>query len=184
VFALEMLKWVDTNYHYMVPEFLPTTEFTLSSTKVFDEFSEALALGIVTKPVLIGILFLIPIILSLSTLSTQYLFLSGPITFLSIGKAKQAFDKIATLLPKLVPLYVTVLQKLSALGAKYIQIDEPVLVKDLEPSVLDAFKYVNEARREEMESINMDIQDCLRTDCGRIGRNQHQTRPCHLLRRY
>lgn len=59
MYALEMLKWFDTNYHYMVPEFLPTTEFSLSSSKVFDEFSEALALGIVTKPVLIGNLTLI-----------------------------------------------------------------------------------------------------------------------------
>jgi len=117
MYALEMLKWLDTNYHYMVPEFLPTTEFALSSTKVFDEFSEALALGIVTKPVLIG-----------------------PLTFLLLGKAKQQFDRVATLLPKLLPLYVTVLQKLSALGAKYIQIDEPVLVKDLSASEVEAFK--------------------------------------------
>jgi len=117
VFALEMLKWFDTNYHYMVPEFLPTTEFSLSSSKVFDEFSEALALGITTKPVLIG-----------------------PLTFLLLGKAKQEFDVLTTLLPRLVPLYETVLKKLSQLGAQWIQVDEPVLVKDLEPNVVEAVR--------------------------------------------
>ena len=52
--AGEMTKWFDTNYHYIVPEFQAGTTFTLSSTKPFDEFAEALALGITTKPVLIG----------------------------------------------------------------------------------------------------------------------------------
>ncbi len=53
--ALEMLKWFDTNYHYLVPEFHADTQFTISSQKVFNEFAEALALGITTKPVLLGI---------------------------------------------------------------------------------------------------------------------------------
>ncbi len=53
-FASEMTKWFDTNYHYIVPEFQADTEFKLSATKIFDEFSEALVLGIKTKPVLVG----------------------------------------------------------------------------------------------------------------------------------
>lgn len=117
IFALEMLKWLDINYHYLVPEFLPTTQFAVSSSKVFDEFSEALALGITTKPVLIG-----------------------PLTFLLLGKEKQDFDKVEVLLPRLLPQYVAVLQKLATLGAKWIQLDEPALVKDLTPSDLEAYR--------------------------------------------
>jgi hypothetical protein len=64
----------------------------------------------------------------------------GPLTFLLLGKAKQEFDVLTTLLPRLVPLYETVLKKLSQLGAQWIQVDEPVLVKDLEPNVVEAVK--------------------------------------------
>jgi len=117
VFALEMLKWLDTNYHYMVPEFLPTTQFSLASTKVFDEFSEASALGIVTKPVLIG-----------------------PLTFLLLGKEKAEFDKISVLLPRLLLVYAEVIRRLAALGARFIQFDEPVLTKDVSPNHRQAFK--------------------------------------------
>ncbi|HCO24205.1 MAG TPA: 5-methyltetrahydropteroyltriglutamate--homocysteine S-methyltransferase, partial [Gimesia maris] len=54
VAALEMTKWFDTNYHYLVPEFKPNQQFQLASTKVIDEFLEAKALGIETRPVLLG----------------------------------------------------------------------------------------------------------------------------------
>jgi 5-methyltetrahydropteroyltriglutamate--homocysteine methyltransferase len=110
-FASEMTKWFDTNYHYIVPEFHSGTVFRLSSMKVFDEFSEALALGIRTKPVLIG-----------------------PVTYLKLGKVQDArnpsFDRLE-LLPLLLPVYVEVLQKLAALGAEWVQLDEPVLALDL-----------------------------------------------------
>jgi len=108
VFALEMLKWFDTNYHYMVPEFTTQTRFALSSNKIFEQYTEAKNLGIQTKPVLIG-----------------------PLTFLLLGKAKENFDKLSTLLPTLVPLYVQVLKKLADLGATWVQIDEPYLIYDL-----------------------------------------------------
>src|SRR5690606_1928052 len=52
--ALEMTKWFDTNYHYLVPEFRKNQEFQLLSTKVIDEYYEARQLGITTKPVLLG----------------------------------------------------------------------------------------------------------------------------------
>jgi len=108
VFALEMLKWFDTNYHYMVPEFTENIKFSLASDKIFEQFSEAKELGYHTKPVLLG-----------------------PLTFLLLGKAKGSFDKLSVLLPQLVPLYVQVLKKLAQLGAQWVQIDEPYLIYDL-----------------------------------------------------
>jgi 5-methyltetrahydropteroyltriglutamate--homocysteine methyltransferase len=110
-FASEMTKWFDTNYHYIVPEFQSGTQFKLSATKIFDEFSEALALGLKTKPVLIG-----------------------PVTYLKLGKVQDAgnpsFNRLE-LLPRLLPVYIEVLQKLSALGAEWIQLDEPIFALDL-----------------------------------------------------
>jgi 5-methyltetrahydropteroyltriglutamate--homocysteine methyltransferase len=106
--ALEMTKWFDTNYHYLVPEFTKDQEFRLSATKPFDEFSEAKVLGITTKVVLLG-----------------------PITFLYLGKARGTnFDRL-DLLPRLLPLYQEVLSKLVLLGAKWVQFDEPILSTDL-----------------------------------------------------
>jgi 5-methyltetrahydropteroyltriglutamate--homocysteine methyltransferase len=109
--ACEMTKWFDTNYHYLVPEFRAATQFRLSSTKVFDEFSEALALGIVTKPVLIG-----------------------PVTYLTLGKVHDPehphFNRFE-LLDRLLPVYVEVLRRLESLGAEWVQLDEPVFSLDL-----------------------------------------------------
>ncbi|MFZ5495138.1 MAG: 5-methyltetrahydropteroyltriglutamate--homocysteine S-methyltransferase [Verrucomicrobiota bacterium] len=112
-YASEMTKWFDTNYHYIVPEFRADTQFKLSATKIFDEFSEALALGIKTKPILVG-----------------------PVTYLKLGKvhdpAHPAFNRL-DLLPRLLPVYIAVLQKLAALGAEWVQLDEPVFALDLTP---------------------------------------------------
>ena len=108
-FASEMTKWFDTNYHYIVPEFTQNTAFKLSSSKPFDEFSEALALGIRTKPVLIG-----------------------PLTYLYLGKSHDAgFDRL-DLLEHILPVYAEVLQRLAALGAEWVQFDEPILALDLD----------------------------------------------------
>jgi 5-methyltetrahydropteroyltriglutamate--homocysteine methyltransferase len=107
--ALEMTKWLDTNYHYLVPELEPDQEFQLSSTKPFDEFREALSLGIVTKPVLLG-----------------------PLSFLRLSKCKDnAFDRLS-LLEKLVPTYALILRELRRLGAAWIQLDEPILAMDMD----------------------------------------------------
>src|SRR5205085_834561 len=93
VTAMEMTKWFDTNYHYIVPEFEPGQTFRLSSSKPVDEFLEAKALGIQTKPVLIG-----------------------PVTFLLLGKTRTArFDRLA-LLDALLPVYAEVLSRLGASG--------------------------------------------------------------------
>src|SRR5437763_815456 len=116
VTAMEMTKWFDTNYHYLVPEFEPGQAFRLSSSKPVDEFQEAKALGIQTKPVLIG-----------------------PVTFLLLGKARTArFDRL-TLLDALLPVYAEVLSRLAAAGATWVQLDEPCLALDRTPPERDAF---------------------------------------------
>ena len=107
--AMEMTKWFDTNYHYIVPEFRKDQEFELFGTKVFDEYTEAKALGIEAKPVLIG--------------AVSYLLLGKE-------KGKEAFDRI-DLIDKLLPVYIQILQKLAAQGATWVQIDEPYLAMDL-----------------------------------------------------
>ena len=118
--AMEMTKWFDTNYHYIVPEFKKDQEFKLFGTKVFDEFAEAKALGIETKPVLIG-----------------------PVSYLLLGKekGKEAFDRI-DLIDKLLPVYIDVLKKLAAQGAIWIQIDEPYLAMDLNEKERQTIKSV------------------------------------------
>ncbi|MDB6135147.1 MAG: 5-methyltetrahydropteroyltriglutamate--homocysteine S-methyltransferase [Verrucomicrobiales bacterium] len=109
--ASEMTKWLDTNYHYIVPEFQADTQFTLSGTKVFDEFEEAKSLGLNAKPVLIG-----------------------PVTYLSFGKVQDRdhpdFDPF-TLLDNLLDVYAEIIGKLAAAGAPWIQLDEPVFSMDL-----------------------------------------------------
>ncbi|MDD2241013.1 MAG: 5-methyltetrahydropteroyltriglutamate--homocysteine S-methyltransferase [Kiritimatiellae bacterium] len=113
--ALEMTKWFDTNYHYLVPELSADQSFHLASTKPFDEFAEALALGIRTMPVLIG-----------------------PLTFLQLAKPSGAdFDRFS-LLPRLVPVYAEALRRLHDLGAHWVQLDEPAFCLDLAPAQLTA----------------------------------------------
>ena len=109
--ALEMTKWFDTNYHYMVPELSADQTFALASTKPLDEFLEAKALGIHTRPVILG-----------------------PVTFLKLAKpGGPAFNPVS-LLPKLLPVYGKLLQELRKAGADWVQIDEPCLALDLEPA--------------------------------------------------
>ena len=116
--ASEMTKWFDTNYHYIVPEFRADTSFAISATKPFDEFAEALAMGIRTKPVLLG-----------------------PLTYLFLGKSHdEGFDRLA-LLERLLPVYGEVLAKLSVQGAEWIQIDEPILALDLDAEWQAAFVF-------------------------------------------
>jgi 5-methyltetrahydropteroyltriglutamate--homocysteine methyltransferase len=115
--ALEMTKWFDTNYHYLVPEFSDDQTFRLSSNKPFDEFNEAKSLGHITKPIILG-----------------------PLTFLLLGKSDTQGFKTLNLLDKIIPIYKEVIGKLSDLGAEWIQIDEPILVKDLDEEVISRIK--------------------------------------------
>ncbi|MBN2292068.1 MAG: 5-methyltetrahydropteroyltriglutamate--homocysteine S-methyltransferase, partial [Pirellulales bacterium] len=106
--ALEMTKWFDTNYHYLVPEFEPDQQFILGSTKPLDEFAEAKALGIHTRPVLLG-----------------------PVSFLLLGKSLTADGDTLDHLDAILPVYEKLLKLLNNEGADWVQIDEPCLVTDL-----------------------------------------------------
>lgn len=117
VVAMEMTKWFDTNYHYIVPELDSSTNFSLASTKVIDEYEEAKSQGINGRPVIIG-----------------------PVTFLLLGKShKEEFDRLS-LLPQILPVYEEVLKRLSDAGATCVQIDEPCLVLDLDEKAKQAYQ--------------------------------------------
>ncbi|SDG38570.1 5-methyltetrahydropteroyltriglutamate--homocysteine S-methyltransferase [Paraburkholderia phenazinium] len=117
--AMEMTKWFDTNYHYLVPELGPDTTFNGGVSWFFDEIDEALALNLPVKPVLIG-----------------------PITYLWLSKSQTpGFDRLS-LLPKLVIRYVRILDALKQRGIEWVQIDEPALCLDLEGEWLEAFSAV------------------------------------------
>lgn len=115
VSPLEMTKWFDTNYHYLVPELGPDTSFAADPAEPVGHFREALDLGMRTRPVLVG-----------------------PITFLVLAKSTVAgFDSLA-LLDRLVPAYADVLAALADAGAQWVQMDEPVLTQDQPAHVLAA----------------------------------------------
>ena len=121
VTAMEMTKWFDTNYHYIVPELTADQRFALTSTKALDEYLEAREAGIETVPVLLG-----------------------PVSYLLLGKVHgedgevdHGFDRLG-LLDALLPVYEELLGRLAAAGAAWIQIDEPTLVQDRTREELDA----------------------------------------------
>jgi 5-methyltetrahydropteroyltriglutamate--homocysteine methyltransferase len=122
--ALEMVKWFDSNYHYVKPTLQDNQTFSLAKDpKPVREFLEAKEAGFQTRPVLLG-----------------------PVSFLALGKADRgsSVDPI-TLLDKLVPVYIELLKALKAAGAESVQIDEPVLVFDLRDEIKNAFKPAYEA---------------------------------------
>jgi 5-methyltetrahydropteroyltriglutamate--homocysteine methyltransferase len=107
---LEMTKWFDSNYHYLVPEIGPDTAFSLHAERILAEFAEAKAAGYLTRPVIVG-----------------------PVTFLLLAKpADGAPDGFRPLdrLGDLVPVYAELLSELQAAGAEWVQIDEPALVSE------------------------------------------------------
>ncbi|MBR8638893.1 5-methyltetrahydropteroyltriglutamate--homocysteine S-methyltransferase [Streptomyces tuirus] len=118
VAPLEMTKWFDTNYHYLVPELGPDTVFTADSAKQVAELKEALALGLTARPVLVG--------------PVTYLLLAKPAPGVSAD-----FEPL-TLLDRLLPVYAEVLADLRAAGAEWVQLDEPALVQDRTPAELNA----------------------------------------------
>lgn len=114
--AAEMTKWFDTNYHYIVPEFSAKTEFKLNSQKIFKEFKLCKNLGLNPKPVILG-----------------------PVSYLILGKSISAnFNKLS-LLDKLIPVYQEIFDKLKALGAEWIQVDEPALAFNLSSEQKELF---------------------------------------------
>ena len=124
VSALEMTKWFDTNYHYLVPELKSDQKFKISSQKPFEEFKEAQSAGYKTKPVLLG-----------------------PITFLLLSKSTEGKNTL-DLLDNLLPVYLEIVKKLNDLGAEWIQIDEPIFVKDLDVGVVSKIKKTLNAIKE------------------------------------
>jgi 5-methyltetrahydropteroyltriglutamate--homocysteine methyltransferase len=115
VHAGEMTKWFDTNYHYIVPEFDIDTTFSLDASPLLKQIEQARALGVSAKPVIIG-----------------------PLTYLWLGKVKDDSDKLA-LLPRLLPVYAALLERLAAAGIEWVQVDEPALVTELSPAWRQAF---------------------------------------------
>ncbi|MFD9065122.1 5-methyltetrahydropteroyltriglutamate--homocysteine S-methyltransferase [Kitasatospora purpeofusca] len=117
VAPLEMTKWFDTNYHYLVPELGPDTVFVANPAKAVGELAEALALGHEARPVLVG-----------------------PVTYLLLAKPAPGvaadFEPI-TLLDRLLPVYAELLAALKAAGADWAQLDEPALVQDRTPAELN-----------------------------------------------
>ncbi|MET3113415.1 5-methyltetrahydropteroyltriglutamate--homocysteine methyltransferase [Pedobacter sp. CG_S7] len=125
IIAMEMTKWFDTNYHYIVPEFYKDQQFKLFSTKIADEYEEAKRLGLFTKPVILG-----------------------PITYLLLGKEKEAGFHRISLIKNLLPVYIQLLQQLSARNVEWVQFDEPFLAMDLTEDEKRAFLMVyKEIRR-------------------------------------
>ncbi len=112
--ALEMTKWFDTNYHYIVPELHAGQSFALRGDKPVAEFLEARAAGFDARPVLLG-----------------------PVSFLRLSKTSDGSDPLA-LLDALLPVYAELLSKLHAAGAEWVQVDEPVLVLDLDDATRNA----------------------------------------------
>jgi 5-methyltetrahydropteroyltriglutamate--homocysteine methyltransferase len=130
--AMEMTKWFDTNYHYIVPEWEPAQRFRLASTKPFTAFAESREHGIHTRPVLVG-----------------------PISLLLLGKSSHPeFDPL-TLLEQLVPIYATVLERLAQLGATWVQIDEPCLVLDLSPAARQAYAHAYNQLHTAVPELNL-----------------------------
>lgn len=139
--AMEMTKWFDTNYHYLVPEWSAGLTFRPDTSKLLSEIREARALGIQTRPVLIG-----------------------PVTLLLLGKPVGDFD-VTLLLPKLISAYQQVLAELHAEGITDVQIDEPMLVTDLGPWDKQAFRSVYE------QLVKVPLKIMLTTYFGELGDN-------------
>ncbi|MGI4728285.1 MAG: 5-methyltetrahydropteroyltriglutamate--homocysteine S-methyltransferase [Janthinobacterium lividum] len=117
--AMEMTKWFDTNYHYLVPEIKADQQFKIFSERVFAEFAAAKqAIGKTPKPVLLG-----------------------PVSYLLCGKEKEAGFNRIDLIKKLVPVYVEIINNLENYGAEWIQLDEPYLAMDLSDEEKKAFDY-------------------------------------------
>jgi len=118
VTAMEMTKWFDTNYHYIVPEWRAGQRFRLSSTKPFDELAEAQAQGVPAKPVLVG-----------------------PLSLVLLGKAQdEGMDLLGETLDGVVAVYGETIERLAAAGAAWIQLDEPCLAQDRSPAELAALR--------------------------------------------
>jgi len=115
---LELTKWFDTNYHYLVPELGPGTDFRLAGDKPLREYAEARSLGIETRPVILG-----------------------PVSFLLLSKPSEPGFRPLILLDLLLDVYVKLLGDLHAAGARWVQLDEPALAADRSREELEALRH-------------------------------------------
>lgn len=132
--AMEMTKWFDTNYHYIVPEFYKNQQFRLTSNKIFNEFAGAKQAGINAKPVIIGL-----------------------VSYLLLGKEKeQGFDKL-DLAQNLLPVYIEILTQLQKQGAEWIQFDEPFLALDLTEKAKETYQWIYQEIRTQFPKLKFII---------------------------
>ncbi|WP_271406454.1 5-methyltetrahydropteroyltriglutamate--homocysteine S-methyltransferase [Tenacibaculum soleae] len=130
--AMEMTKWFDTNYHYIVPEFYKNQDFKLFSNKIINEFVGAKQVGINAKPVIIGL-----------------------VSYLLLGKEKEEnFDKL-DLVENLLPVYIDILKELTAQGAEWIQFDEPFLALDINEKTKKAYQHVYATLKNEFPKLKI-----------------------------
>ena len=130
--AMEMTKWFDTNYHYIVPEFDRDQCFEPTSRKALREYKEAKEQNINAKPVMLG-----------------------PISYLLLGKEKEPGFHRIDLLDQLIPVYIQLLRELQDAGAIYVQIDEPFLVMDLDETTKEAYRKCYGAIRESLPGLKI-----------------------------
>lgn len=140
--AMEMTKWFNTNYHYIVPELSNEDVYTLNASKILNEYKEAKALGIKTKINLIG-----------------------PITFLGLSKKIDGGDTYL-LHNKILPVYVALLKEIASLDEHItVQIDEPIFVKDNEPKVLSLIKQTYDTLAKVSENIDIIVTTYFEHSC-------------------
>lgn len=132
--AMEMTKWFNTNYHYIVPEFRNGMAFSLASRKPFREFAEAREYGLMTRPVLIG-----------------------PVSFLLLGKSHDGLDALS-LLDGILPVYEEVLREFEKLGAEWIQFDEPAFVADRTDADRDALTHAYDVLHRAAGGLKIAVQ--------------------------
>ncbi|WP_345229708.1 5-methyltetrahydropteroyltriglutamate--homocysteine S-methyltransferase [Olivibacter ginsenosidimutans] len=131
--AMEMTKWLDTNYHYIVPEFTANQEFRLFYENVFGEHHAAKQLlSEKAKPVLLG-----------------------PVSYLLLGKEKETGFERIDLIKKLVPIYVEIINRLKQQGAVWIQLDEPCLALDLSKKEKEAFDFAYRSIANRVSGVNL-----------------------------
>ena len=129
---VEMTKWFDTNYHYFVPEFTKNQTFRYYSRKAVDEFEEAKSMDVTPKPVL-----------------------TGPVTYLLLGKeSEEGFDRL-DLIDSLVDTYSDILNDLQNAGAEWVQFDEPFLVQDLTEKQKSVYTHAYKKLREQFPELKL-----------------------------
>lgn len=136
-FAMEMTKWFDTNYHYIVPEWFSNTTFSLNAHHLLAQIEQAKTLSTSIKPVIVG-----------------------PLTLLYLGKEKEEGFNRLELLEKLLPVYQDLLDVLAQQGITWIQIDEPILALDLNKDWLAAFATTYETLQHQHLSLLLSTYFC------------------------